>query len=120
MVALPTGREAPAWYATCYDSETQRNATCQPWARTILRQGPAKTPRALSGTAPAAETPPAETVAPRRTFLLDYYKESWQVRRRQRPAASGTSCGYWVEFFGEASIAEATKTAAARSLHRPT
>ncbi len=49
---------------------------------------------------------PAETVA-LADILLDYYKSHGSQARSA--GSVRTSCGYWVDFFGEATVAEATK-----------
>jgi hypothetical protein len=94
----------PAWYATRYDAATQRTRRVSPGTDDFEQARQRLLERYLEQHRP--QNVAAETVA-LADILLDYHKNHGS---RARSAGSvKTSCGYWVNFFGEASVAEATR-----------
>ena len=95
---------SPAWYATCYDTAAQRTRRVSLGTDDFEQARQKLLERYLEQHRPQNE--PVEAVA-LADVLLDYYKSHGSEVRSA--GSVRTSCGYWVEFFGEASIAEATK-----------
>ena len=95
---------SPAWYATCYDSEAQRTRRVSLGTDDFEQARQRLLERYLEQHRP--QNAPAEAVA-LADILLDYYKSHGSQARSA--GSVRTSCGYWVDFFGEASVAEATK-----------
>jgi integrase len=95
---------SPAWYATSYDGAAQRTRRVSLGTDDFEQARQRLLERYLEQHRP--QSAPAETVA-LADILLDYYKSHGSQARSA--GSVRTSCGYWVEFFGEASIAEATK-----------
>jgi len=95
---------SPAWYAACYDAEAQRTRRVSLGTDDFEQAQQRLVERYLEQHRP--QNAPAETVA-LADILLNYYKTHGSQARSG--GSVRTSCGYWVDFFGEASIAEATK-----------
>ncbi len=95
---------SPAWYATCYDAEAKRTRRVSLGTDDFEQARQKLLERYLEQHRP--QNAPAETVA-LADLLLDYYKTHGSHARSG--GSVKTSCGYWVEFFGEASVAEATR-----------
>ena len=95
---------SPAWYATCYDAATQRTRRVSLGTDDFEQARQRLLERYLEQHRP--QNAPAESVA-LADILLDYYKT--QGSQARSAGSVRTSCGYWVDFFGEASVAEATK-----------
>ena len=95
---------SPAWYATFYDAAAKRTRRVSLGTDDFEQARQRLLERYLEEHRP--QNAPAETVA-LADIVLDYYKAHGA---RARSAGSiRRSCGYWVDFFGDASIAEATK-----------
>jgi integrase len=95
---------SPAWYAISYDGAAQRTRRVSLGTDDFEQARQRLLERYLEQHRP--QNAPAETVA-LADILLDYYKT--QGSQARSAGSVRTSCGYWVEFFGEASISEATK-----------
>ena len=95
---------SPAWYATCYDAATQRTRRVSLGTDDFEQARQRLLERYLEEHRP--QNAPAESVA-LADILLDYYKT--QGSEARSAGSARTSCRYWVDFFGEASVAEATK-----------
>ncbi len=95
---------SPAWYATFYDAAAKRTRRVSLGTDDFEQARQKLLERYLEEHRP--QNAPAETVA-LADIVLDYYKAHGAQTRSA--GSIRTSCGYWVEFFGDASIAEATK-----------
>ena len=95
---------SPAWYATCYDAATQRTRRVSLGTDDFEQARQRLLERYLEQHRP--QNAPAESVA-LADILLDYYKT--QGSQARSATSIRTSCRYWVEFFGEDSVAEAAK-----------
>jgi integrase len=95
---------SPAWYATCYDSETQRTRRVSLGTDDFEQARQKLLERYLEQHRPQNASAEAVALA---DILLDYYKSHGSQARSA--GSVRTSCAYWVEFFGEAAVAEATK-----------
>jgi hypothetical protein len=95
---------SPAWYATFYDAAAKRTRRVSLGTDDFERARQRLLERYLEDHRP--QNAPAETVA-LADIVLDYYEKRGSEARSA--TSIKTSCGYWVDFFGEASIAEATK-----------
>jgi integrase len=95
---------SPAWYATCYDAAAQRTRRVSLGTDDFEQARQSLLERYLEQHRP--QSAPAEEVA-LADVLLDYYKSHGSQARSA--GSVRTSCGYWVDFFGESSIAEATR-----------
>jgi integrase len=101
---LSQRRGSPAWYATSYDGAAQRTRRVSLGTDDFEQARERLLERYLEEHRP--QNAPAEMVA-LADIMLDYYKAHGSEVRSA--SAVRTSCGYWVDFFGDASIAEATK-----------
>ena len=95
---------SPAWYATFYDAAAKRTRRVSLGTDDFEQARQRLLERYLEEHRP--QNAPAETVA-LADIVLDYYKTHGSEARSA--GSIRTSCAYWVDFFGEASIAEATK-----------
>src|SRR5690242_5639597 len=95
---------SPAWYATKYDTAAQRTRRVSLGTDDFEQARQRLLERYLEQHRP--QNAPAESVA-LADILLDYYKKHGSEVRSG--GSVKTSCAYWVDFFGDASIAEATK-----------
>jgi integrase len=95
---------SPAWYATCYDTAAQRTRRVSLGTDDFEQARQRLLERYLEQHRPENALADAVALA---DILLDYYKKHGTEVRSA--GSVKTSCGYWVDFFGEASIAEATK-----------
>ncbi len=97
---------SPAWYATFYDATTKRTRRISLGTDDFEQASQKLLERYLEEHRP--QNAPAESVA-LADIVLDYYKHHGQHARSA--VSIRKSCSYWVDFFGEASIADATKPA---------
>jgi hypothetical protein len=95
---------SPAWYATFYDAAAQRTRRVSLGTDDFEQARQKLLERYLEEHRP--QNAPAETVA-LADIVLDYYKAHGAQTRSA--GSIRTSCAYWVAFFGDARIAEATK-----------
>ena len=95
---------SPAWYATFYDAAAKRTRRVSLGTDDFEQARQKLLERYLEEHRP--QNAPAETVA-LADIVLDYYKAHGAQTRSA--GSIRTSCGYWVDFFGDANIAEATK-----------
>ena len=95
---------SPAWYATFYDGAAKRSRRVSLGTDDFEQARQRLLERYLDEHRP--QQAPAETVA-LADIVLDYYKKHGSEARSA--VSIRKSCAYWVEFFGDASIAEATK-----------
>jgi integrase len=95
---------SPAWYATIYDAAAKRTRRVSLGTDDFEQARQRLLERYLEEHRP--QNAPAEAVA-LADILLDYYKNHGSQARSA--GSVRTSCAYWVEFFGEASVAEATR-----------
>ena len=87
---------SPAWYATCYDAEARRTRRVSLGTDDFEQAQQRLVERYLEQHRP--QNAPAETVA-LADILLNYYKTHGSQARSG--GSVRTSCGYWVDFFGE-------------------
>ena len=97
---------SPAWYATFYDAAAKRSRRISLGTDDFEQARQRLLERYLDEHRP--QQAPAETVA-LADIVLDYYKKHGSEARSA--VSIRKSCAYWVEFFADASIAEATKPA---------
>jgi integrase len=95
---------SPAWYATFYDAAAKRSRRISLGTDHFEQARQRLLERYLDEHRP--QQAPAETVA-LADIVLDYHKKHGSEARSA--VSIRKSCAYWVEFFGDASIAEATK-----------
>ena len=95
---------SPAWYATFYDGAAKRSRRISLGTDDFEQARQRLLERYLDEHRP--QQAPAETVA-LADIVLDYYKKHGSEARSA--VSIRKSCAYWVEFFADASIAEATK-----------
>ena len=95
---------SPAWYATFYDASAKRTRRVSLGTDNFEEAQQKLLERYLEEHRP--QNAPAETVA-LADIVLDYYKKHGQHARSA--GSIKISCSYWVDFFGEESIADATK-----------
>jgi hypothetical protein len=95
---------SPAWYATFYDQTAKRTRRVSLGTDDFEQARQTLLERYLEEHRP--QNAPPETVA-LADIVLDYYKAHGAQARSA--GSIRTSCGYWVDFFGDATIAEATK-----------
>jgi integrase len=95
---------SPAWYATFYDQTAKRTRRVSLGTDDFEQARQSLLERYLEEHRP--QNAPAETVA-LADIVLDYYKAHGAHARSA--GSIRTSCGYWVDFFGDATIDEATK-----------
>jgi integrase len=93
---------SPAWYATSYDSEAKRTRRVSLGTDDLEQARQRLLERYLEQHRPQNAPVEAVTLA---DILLDYYKAHGSHTRSAGNIR--TSCAYWVDFFGEASVAEA-------------
>jgi integrase len=95
---------SPAWYATVYDAAAKRSRRISLGTDDFEQARQRLLERYLDECRP--QQAPAEAVA-LADIVLDYYKKHGSEARSA--VSIRKSCAYWVEFFADASIAEATK-----------
>jgi integrase len=95
---------SPAWYATFYEPGAKRSRRLSLGTDDFEQAKQRLLERYLNAHRP--QQAPAEAVA-LADVVLDYYKKHGALARSA--VSIRKSCAYWVEFFGEASIAEATR-----------
>ena len=95
---------SPAWYATFYDAAAKRSRRISLGTDDFEQARQRLLERYLDEHRP--QQAQAETVA-LADIVLDYYRKHGSEARSA--VSVRISCAYWVEFFGDASIAEATK-----------
>ena len=105
---------SPAWYATFYDAAAKRSRRVSLGTDDFEQARQRLLERYLDEHRP--QQAPAETVA-LADIVLDYYKKHGSEARSAVNIRK--SCAYWVDFFGDASIAEADEAAPAGRLYRP-
>jgi integrase len=95
---------SPAWYATFYDAAAKHTRRISLGTDNFEEAQQKLLERYLEQNRP--QNAPTETVA-LADIVLDYYKKHGQNARSA--GSIKISCAYWVDFFGEESIAAATK-----------
>jgi hypothetical protein len=97
---------SPAWYATFYDATAKRTRRVSLGTDDFEQASQKLLERYLEEHRP--QNAPAASVA-LADIVLDYYKHHGQQARSATSIRK--SCSYWVDFFGVANIADATKPA---------